>query len=72
MGSGLQGFTKLLFSSVIYLFFTNRRISAFRYHLYNNYDPGGLAILKLSDDVFSAVGRDPLIAQFHWPARAGL
>lgn len=41
--------------------FRKRKMSGFGHRVYKNYDPRAKVIKKLADEVFSIVGRDPLI-----------
>lgn len=43
------------------LFFRKRKMSGFGHRVYKNYDPRAKVIRKLAEEVFSIVGRDPLI-----------
>lgn len=48
----------------LYTFFQylrKRKMSGFGHRVYKNYDPRAKVIKKLADEVFSIVGRDPLI-----------
>jgi citrate synthase len=49
--------------NVISLFYVlrKRKMSGFGHRVYKNYDPRAKVIKKLADEVFSIVGRDPLI-----------
>lgn len=38
-----------------------RKMSGFGHRVYKNYDPRAKVIKKLAEEVFSIVGRDPLI-----------
>ena len=38
-----------------------RKMSGFGHRVYKNYDPRAKVIRKLAEEVFSIVGRDPLI-----------
>lgn len=42
-------------------FFRKRKMSGFGHRVYKNYDPRAKVIKKLAEEVFSIVGRDPLI-----------
>ncbi|CAL5406794.1 unnamed protein product [Camellia sinensis] len=42
-----------------------RKMSGFGHRVYKNYDPRAKVIRKLAEEVFSIVGRDPLIEQSH-------
>lgn len=44
--------------------FRKRKMSGFGHRVYKNYDPRAKVIRKLADEVFSIVGRDPLIEVF--------
>lgn len=41
-----------------------RKMSGFGHRVYKNYDPRAKVIRKLAEEVFSIVGRDPLIEVF--------
>jgi len=36
-------------------------LSGFGHRIYKNYDPRGKVVKKLADEVFSILGRDPLV-----------
>ena len=42
-------------------------MSGFGHRVYKNYDPRAKVIKKLAEEVFSIVGRDPLIEVFIYP-----
>lgn len=42
-------------------------MSGFGHRVYKNYDPRAKVIRKLAEEVFSIVGRDPLIEVFSYP-----
>lgn len=42
-------------------FYRKRKMSGFGHRVYKNYDPRAKVIRKLAEEVFSIVGRDPLI-----------
>lgn len=42
-------------------------MSGFGHRVYKNYDPRAKVIKKLAEEVFSIVGRDPLIEVFQIP-----
>jgi citrate synthase len=42
-------------------FSRKRKMSGFGHRVYKNYDPRAKVIKKLAEEVFSIVGRDPLI-----------
>jgi hypothetical protein len=42
-------------------FFRKRKMSGFGHRVYKNYDPRAKVIRKLAEEVFTIVGRDPLI-----------
>lgn len=42
-------------------------MSGFGHRVYKNYDPRAKVIKKLAEEVFSIVGRDPLIEVFQSP-----
>ena len=44
-----------------------RKMSGFGHRVYKNYDPRAKVIKKLAEEVFSIVGRDPLIEVFLTP-----
>lgn len=41
--------------------YRKRKMSGFGHRVYKNYDPRAKVIRKLAEEVFSIVGRDPLI-----------
>jgi len=41
-----------------------RKLSGFGHRVYKNYDPRAKVLRKLAEEVFSIVGRDPLIEVF--------
>ncbi|KAJ9682697.1 hypothetical protein PVL29_018593 [Vitis rotundifolia] len=43
-----------------------RKMSGFGHRVYKNYDPRAKVIRKLAEEVFSTVGRDPLIENLNW------
>lgn len=50
-------------SNIIFILDINRKrkMSGFGHRVYKNYDPRAKVIRKLAEEVFSIVGRDPLI-----------
>jgi citrate synthase len=46
---------------IVCSFSRKRKMSGFGHRVYKNYDPRAKVIRKLADEVFSIVGRDPLI-----------
>lgn len=46
------------------LFSRKRKLSGFGHRVYKNYDPRAKVLKKLTEEVFSIVGRDPLIEVF--------
>jgi hypothetical protein len=46
---------------VLYLFSRKRKLSGFGHRVYKNYDPRAKVLKNLTEEVFSIVGRDPLI-----------
>lgn len=42
-------------------YYRKRKMSGFGHRVYKNYDPRAKVIRKLAEEVFSIVGRDPLI-----------
>lgn len=46
---------------VLYFFSRKRKLSGFGHRVYKNYDPRAKVLKKLTEEVFSIVGRDPLI-----------
>lgn len=45
----------------IFPFSRKRKMSGFGHRVYKNYDPRAKVIKRLAEEVFSIVGRDPLI-----------
>jgi len=45
-------------------FSRKRKLSGFGHRVYKNYDPRAKVLKKLTEEVFSIVGRDPLIEVF--------
>ena len=56
-GAKCQQLTSL-YNAMIY---RKRKMSGFGHRVYKNYDPRAKVIKKLAEEVFSIVGRDPLI-----------
>jgi len=54
----------LSYYSLCCLFFRKRKLSGFGHRVYKNYDPRAKVLKKLTEEVFSIVGRDPLIEVF--------
>lgn len=44
-----------------------RKMSGFGHRVYKNYDHRAKVIRKLAEEVFSIVGRDPLILRYFYP-----
>ena len=60
-------FFEVLINILISLLFSRKRkMSGFGHRVYKNYDPRAKVIRKLADEVFSIVGRDPLIEVFFY------
>lgn len=55
-------FNIVLFHIIVLCFFSRKRkLSGFGHRVYKNYDPRAKVLKKLTEEVFSIVGRDPLI-----------
>lgn len=50
--------------SVLFWSWRKRKMSGFGHRVYKNYDPRAKVIKQLAEEVFSIVGRDPLIEVF--------
>ena len=57
--------TSVFFDIFMHLHLSRKRkMSGFGHRVYKNYDPRAKVIRKLAEEVFSIVGRDPLIEVF--------
>lgn len=55
-------FYVVFFNIIVCCFFSRKRkMSGFGHRVYKNYDPRAKVLKKLTEEVFSIVGRDPLI-----------
>ncbi len=60
-------FLEVLIDFLVSLLFSRKRkMSGFGHRVYKNYDPRAKVIRKLAEEVFSIVGRDPLIEVFFY------